>query len=113
MTAKAKLDPILVPQIKACVALGDSVQEVARNLGLRPEDVRPHVSAARRDERRRAARGKTVVLLTCLKCGTRFESKDRRANRLCEKCAGENADLPAAAEGMKNSAPRRGGGRDE
>lgn len=112
MAKKNKLDPKWLPLIEACVACGDDVQQVAKNLGLAAESVRPFVSAARRRARLSDARRKAKPILTCLKCGARFESEDRRANRLCGACVTENAALQGAADMVKDSRPRRAGPRD-
>lgn len=106
------VDPKWLPHIEAMVAAGDSVEKVANNLRLPAESVRPLVRAARRliageRYRRRRAAETSTHMLDCLKCRRKFESIDRRANRLCENCRLENAESPPAAAGYKNSTPRR------
>ena len=113
MAKKKKLDPKWLPVIEACVACGDNVEQVSKNLGLAAELVRPFVAAARRRARLDAARSATKkCTLTCLKCGERFESENRRANRLCQHCVAANAELQGAADMAKDSRPRHGGARD-
>lgn len=76
---------IATPPGFRCVQKGDTTRDPKIRSTVNNESI---IYVPRRDR----------AIVTCLRCGKNFRSKDRRANRLCVPCAQYNSNQVSALE---------------